>query len=78
MFDPDKNSGFVQMFRRAENTEPEMRVKLYGLDAEMEYELKDYDRGVRRISGKVLMEEGYTVRIENSRGSALIRIIGRD
>lgn len=74
LFDPDKNTGFILMFRRAENQEAEKTFKLHGLDADKIYEVKDFDRGITDISGKTLMEQGYTVCIGNPRGSALIKL----
>jgi alpha-galactosidase len=69
---PAAGGGAVQAFRRQGSEVSEMRLKLKCLTASAVYEVEDLDTGaVVRISGRVLMNEGLTVRIASKPGSAL-------
>lgn len=54
--------GVVQAFRRQECADESITLKLRGLDPRAVYELTDLDApGVKRASGKELMETGLTL-----------------
>ncbi|MCQ6557433.1 GH36 C-terminal domain-containing protein [Paenibacillus mendelii] len=71
---PEKGEGVIQLFRRELNEESEKRFKLFGLDENATYLLKDLDQGTTRASGRELMQDGYRAVIPTARGSAVILI----
>ena len=74
-FDPDKNAGFVSMFRPVNATSAENTYKLYGLDENVTYVLTDMDTNQEvTATGKQLMEDGYTFSLPNAESSALLLI----
>ncbi|MBN2559590.1 MAG: alpha-galactosidase [Phycisphaerae bacterium] len=70
---PDLGGGMVQAFRREQCQAPTETLRLRGLDPTALYEVTDLDAGTPvRISGKDLMEQGWTVEINDSPGAAVI------
>ncbi len=74
-FDPEKDSGFIQLFRPEDNNESEKTIKLYGLNPNKTYSLTDFD-GLLSItaSGKELMKNGFKVTLTDARSSSVILI----
>jgi alpha-galactosidase len=67
---PDANTGFIQAFRRAENTEEQQRLLLQGLNPESRYKVTplQQDAVYMEMSGKLLMEKGVPVTIKEKPG----------
>ncbi len=71
---PEKDDGIVQAFRRAKSNEPTKVLRLGGLDPAKTYAVTDLDAGTpTRMTGKELMEQGLTVRIDAKPGAAVLR-----
>lgn len=59
---PEKGEGLVQAFRRAENREESICLKLHGLDPAAQYTVTDLDSTEpQRLSGQELMDRGLTL-----------------
>ncbi|MHB1458982.1 MAG: alpha-galactosidase, partial [Armatimonadota bacterium] len=70
---PEKGGGTIQAFRRDDNVDSSMRLKLRGLDLDVEYDIKSLDTGkTERISGADLMNQGLLVEIDEKPGSAIL------
>ena len=70
---PEEGDGMVQAFRRSDNGEEEKKFRLSGLDVGKDYLVTDSDAGEPvRMSGKMLMEDGLTVKLDQKPGAALI------
>lgn len=68
----DSGEGMVAAFRRHASTFSTWEARLRALDAEAIYELVSWDgHGVLQLSGRDLMDPGFTVTIEEQPGSAL-------
>jgi alpha-galactosidase len=68
-----QGDGVVQAFRRAGSGEEAKTLKLYGLDGNATYAVKNLDTDETvEISGKKLMGEGLSISIKDQPGSALI------
>lgn len=71
---PESGKGMVEAFRRPEEKEGEVRVKLKGLEAGALYELKDFDiDGVVHKTGKELMEQGMVIKRDQRPAGVVIR-----
>ncbi len=75
---PQAGDGLLQAFRRKDSSETAQILRLHGLDPQARYELADIEPenpafGVRKMSGKELMENGLTVQIKSQPGAAAIR-----
>ncbi|MFA5857744.1 MAG: alpha-galactosidase [Elusimicrobiota bacterium] len=70
---PDLDGGVVQIFRRDESPYRTAQLKLFGLDPEAEYEVKDFDTAiVKRIAGKDLMATGLDITLTEMPDSKVI------
>jgi alpha-galactosidase len=70
---PEQDDGAVEAFRRSRSKDVSMRFKLYGLDADAAYELKDLDNDrALKISGRELMQKGFQVELPGRRQAATI------
>ncbi len=76
-FDTEKNSGFAQLFRAAENEESEKIIKFHGLKADDKYKVYDTDGTFETtVSGKILMEEGIPITLDTPLYAMVIHIQG--
>ena len=70
---PETGEGYVQAFRRQDNDEVTRNFRLSGLEPAAQYELRNFDvEGVKKSSGKELMEQGLAVEIPAKPGAAII------
>jgi len=70
---PDQDDGVVQAFRRSRSEDASMRFKLHVLDANIPYEVEDFDNeGTLKLSGRQLMDEGLLVKLSKRRQAATI------
>ena len=71
---PAAGRGVVQAFRRSENTDTTMRLKLAGLDPAARYRFSDLDRpgADRDFTGRELMDAGLEVTIAAQPGAAVL------
>lgn len=60
---PELGEGVVQVFRREKAVESSIRLKLQGLDPNASYEVTDLDKGMTKLSGRTLMDEGLSVEL---------------
>lgn len=73
-YDEEKQGGILQFFRRDENEETERIVKVYGVDADKNYLVHDYDANSETVmTGQTLSEQGIVVKIPEKHSSALIK-----
>lgn len=73
-YDEEKQGGILQLFRRDECEENERVVKVYGVDADKNYLVHDYDTNCETVmTGQCLAEQGIVVKIPEKRSSALIK-----
>jgi alpha-galactosidase len=71
---PEAGQGFVQCFRRKDSGFYGGSFLLHGLDADTEYEVRNFDEeGVTRMTGKTLMEQGLNIEIMEKPGAAVLR-----
>jgi alpha-galactosidase len=71
-FDRPGQSGMVQAFRRAENTQESMRFPLQGLDPAAQYRIRNLEAGTEtKTAGKELMEQGLLVSIPGKPSSGV-------
>jgi alpha-galactosidase len=69
---PGQENGLIMAFRRKDNTDKSIQVKLRGVDEEANYELNDEDSGTKITrTGKELMT-GFTLTLDEKPGSLLI------
>ena len=69
---PDLGEGMVVAFRRHESPFPRWEATLQALEPDAEYELYSWDeRHARRMSGRALLTDGFTVAIDEKPGTAL-------
>jgi alpha-galactosidase len=69
---PDLGEGMIVAFRRHTSPFPRWEAGLQALDPDADYDLYSWDdRGTRRMTGRQLMAEGFTVTIDDKPGSAL-------
>lgn len=61
LFDPEKEAGYFQLFRRENSADETYTVRLKGLSPELTYRLERDDGVVTMATGHVLMTDGYTV-----------------
>lgn len=72
--DYNSEEGIIQMFRRDNNPDEELQVRLFDIDPEGKYEFTSYDgEPAVTLDGGELIEKGLKVRIKNPRGSALLK-----
>ncbi len=70
---PEKGRGVVQAFRHSASPYEAARFKLRGLDADANYQLRNFDvDGTKTISGRELMDPGLLVTLTNTPDSAVI------
>jgi len=70
---PETQSGFIQLFCPPDCVDLTYSVKMFGLDANSQYQLIDADGKLSGIAtGKQLMEEGYTITVSESRTAILM------
>jgi alpha-galactosidase len=74
-FDPESDKGLIQAFRQADCEDPTVEIKVKGLQDNKYYSLTDLEgvNSLARVSGARLAE-GYLVRLNNKRSSAMIYI----
>ncbi|MGC8638567.1 MAG: alpha-galactosidase [Isosphaeraceae bacterium] len=71
---PEKGTGMVQAFRRAQSDQTSRRLKLKGLEPSAHYELIDLDRErPTTATGESLMNEGLKVELPNRMQSLLLK-----
>lgn len=71
---PETDTGIVQVFRRGETVEASLCCRLQGLTPDAIYELTDFDQHQTvRLSGHVLLVDGYTVHCPNRPQAVLIK-----
>ncbi|MGE5612417.1 MAG: NPCBM/NEW2 domain-containing protein [Bacillota bacterium] len=59
---PEAVQGVIQAFRRPDNPDPSIRLRLRGVDPNAQYEVRDLDRDQpRQFSGRELLEQGLTI-----------------
>ena len=69
---PDLGEGMALAFRRQRSPFARLEARLSGLDPLAEYDLISHDGGpTRRLTGRTLMTDGFTVEIAEQPGSAL-------
>ena len=70
---PERGTGAVQVFRRAESPAGQTRLKLYGLDPEATYTLSDFaSSAVREAPGREWMTDGLTVSLSDQPAAAVL------
>jgi alpha-galactosidase len=70
---PDTGEGYVQAFRRQDNDEAMRSFRLSGLVPAAQYELRNLDvNGIKKSSGKELMEQGLAVEIPSKPGAVIV------
>jgi alpha-galactosidase len=70
---PEKGEGVVQAFRRAESPYDSIQARLRGLEPDAVYTLTNFDvPGEKHITGKELMNGGFSIPIKDQPGSAVI------
>jgi alpha-galactosidase len=70
---PEVGSGMVQAFRRRENSDETLLVKLHGLEENAVYTLTNLDvPGTTEMTGRELREKGFSIPIKEQPGSAII------
>ncbi len=70
---PEQGDGIVQAFRRPRCDETTKTVRLRRLDATATYRITNFDVvGSVTLSGRDLMEKGYTVEIRDKPGAAVL------
>ena len=71
---PDLGQGMIQAFRRSENDSTTKKIKLQGLQPDVQYELINFDAdSTIKITGHDLMEGGLELDMENCPGSLTIK-----
>jgi len=72
--DPEKGTGMIQAFRRADSVYESARFKLLGLRPEARYELKRLDEPGSRVeyTGTELMRQGFLVGITNPPAAVVV------
>ena len=69
---PDLGEGMLLALRRPTNGDASLAVRLQGLDAAQEYELRSLDdQSVSKLAGRDLLEKDLTIQIADAPGSAL-------
>ncbi len=69
----DLGEGLVQAFRRQECPDKVRKFRLQGLDSSAEYVVTDRDANLSlRMSGRALMEQGWTFRLPEKRSAAIV------
>ncbi len=68
----DLKQGMVMAFRRQENADESMCLKLHGLDPSEKYEVTFEDSGVKKTLTGEALQEGIDVTISDKPGSVLI------
>lgn len=70
---PEQGDGMIQAFRREQCAGGSMRAKLWGLEPDAVYAVKNLDEQTAgEISGRELMDRGLSIVIKDQPGSALI------
>jgi alpha-galactosidase len=70
---PETGKGFLQVFRRQDNPQESIVLKLHDLDPKAVYKLEDLSsKWTARVNGRELMEGGLPVTINSRPGDALI------
>ena len=70
---PERGAGVVQAFRRAECSDDNCRLKLYGLDASAQYTVTDFDQEQPvQMTGRDLMDAGLPVRSPKCPGAIVL------
>lgn len=67
----DGDIGAIQMFRRAGSPFEAARIKLFGLDPQARYEVRDLDKDAVTLTGKELLETGLPIEIAAAPGYAV-------
>lgn len=71
----ESGRGYLQAFRRESNVQPEIRLKLRGLDPAASYELVNRDTGSKEVvTGRALLDEGYLAYAASPRTALLITL----
>ena len=70
---PEHGTGMVQAFRRTQNTDQTLHVKLRGLTADARHSATNFDvAGSTDVLGRVLMEKGLSVTVREKPATAII------
>jgi alpha-galactosidase len=70
---PDKGEGVVQAFRRGDNAEDSIQLRLRGLDSEAVYLLTDLDLAeVVKKTGRELLDKGLHIQLKEKPGAAIV------
>ncbi len=69
---PDLQQGVVQAFRRPENNQETLKLKLHGLKATAKYELENLDGGTETHLGRELMDDELLVKLAQKPEAAVI------
>lgn len=71
--DPASSEGVVQMFRRPDNNQPNVNVKLYGLEPSTTYAVYDFDTDTYQFAtGSALMNTGLALEQFGRRGQSFL------
>lgn len=71
--DPEKGTGVIQAFRRAESPYESARFKLQGLEPEATYSVRNVDEPKPvQMTGKAMMEDGLTIGVTEKPGAVVI------
>ena len=74
---PENGDGVIQVFRRESCGENSIRITMYGLKPDAQYELTNFDvAGSAIFTGRELMEKGLNVEIKEKPGAAVISYKG--
>ena len=74
-FEPESGEGFIQVFRPAGSTVASSKLKLYGLEADTEYQITDLDSACSvKMDGAALMQDGLEVTIPAAAHAAVLLI----
>jgi alpha-galactosidase len=70
---PESGEGMVQAFRRKDNPQESLLVKLQGLDADAVYTLTNLDEaGSKELTGRELSEKGLLMVLKDRPGAAIV------
>jgi alpha-galactosidase len=69
---PEAGEGMMQAFRRPQNAEASMILKLRGLEAKKNYRITNLDTDISKVmDGRELMDQGLNITISEKPGTAL-------
>lgn len=73
LYRPSDATGYVVAYRRPENGDSTLTVKLFGLKPSADYSVTDIDTGISLMkTGKELMEQGLTINADKPRSAKLL------